>query len=230
MKIGLIGYGQMGRLVEETARHRGMEVVARFTRNAPLTSDRETRARLEDVSSLIDFSVGAAVPGTVCTACELSRNLVIGTTGWADRLNEIRDLVESAGIGVVYGSNFSTGTHLFYRLVEQAARAICAFEEYDPFLQESHHKKKRDSPSGTALEVTRLLEPHYPIGVPTTSLRAGYVPGTHAVGFDSPADTIVIEHRARNRTGFAAGALAAATWLEGRSGFYEFGRVLEEMQ
>jgi len=156
--------------------------------------------------------------------------VVIGTTGWQEQLAEVRAAALGARIGVVHGANLSLGVNVFYRLAEQAARLLAGFEEYDPFIQDWHHRAKVDSPSGTALEIRRRLARH--LGereVPITCRRAGYVPSEHTVGFDSEADTILIEHRARNRRGFAAGALLAAQWISGRTGFYDFQEVLADV-
>ncbi|MGH7456025.1 MAG: 4-hydroxy-tetrahydrodipicolinate reductase, partial [bacterium] len=127
----------------------------------------------------------------------------------------------------VYGSNFSLGVNLFYQIVERAAQLFSAFDSYDPFIAESHHKFKQDAPSGTALVLQKLLAKAYgERPIPVTSVRAGYIPGTHAVSFDSAVDTIRLEHTARNREGFAEGAFLAAKWIAGRKGFYEFREML----
>jgi 4-hydroxy-tetrahydrodipicolinate reductase len=233
MKVGLVGYGKMGKVVEELAVAKGMEVVARFTRESPLRADEATRRALAG-AVLVDFSVPDAVAGTVRAAAELGVPLVIGTTGWSDRLDEVRATVEGAGIGVsvgvVYGANFSLGVNVFYRLVEQAARMLSALEGYDPFIQDWHHRFKLDSPSGTALEIQRRMARYYgDREVPITCRRAGYVPSEHAVGFDSAADTLHLEHRARNRQGLAEGALLAAKWVIGHPGFHDFREVLDDL-
>lgn len=230
MKVILVGYGNMGRVVEEVAAARGVEVVDRFTRQRPL------RAEIGDAgdsglagATIVDFSVPEAVPETVRMAAELSLPLVIGTTGWHDRIDEVRGIVESAGIGVVQASNFSLGVNVFYRLAEQASKMLAAFD-YDPFIQDWHHRFKKDAPSGTALEVRRRMARHYgEREVPISCQRAGYVPSEHSVGFDSQADTIHIEHRARNRQGFAEGALLAAKWIAGRRGFHDFSDVMSDV-
>lgn len=230
MKLALIGYGKMGTLVDEVARGQALEVVDRFTGERPLRAEGGVRHALRGVDVLIDFSAPEAVPGTVRAAAELSLNLVIGTTGWQDHRDEVRREVESAGIGVVHSSNFSLGVNLFYRVIEHAAKTFSAFEGYDPFVEEWHHKFKKDSPSGTAIELKRLLGERYgDRELPITSLRAGYSPSTHAVGFDSVADTVHFEHQARSRQGFAEGALLAAKWIAGRSGFHDFRQVLEDI-
>jgi 4-hydroxy-tetrahydrodipicolinate reductase len=230
MKVALVGHGKMGRIVEEVAPSRGIEVVDRFTRSCPLRADDATRRALSGVSALVDFSVPEAVVDTARAAAELSLSLVIGTTGWQDRVDEVRALAERAGIGVVRAANFSLGVNIFYRLVEQAAKLLATVDTYDPFIHDWHHRFKLDSPSGTALEIRRRMARHYgDREVPITCQRSGYVPSVHWVGFDSEADTIHLEHRARNRRGLADGALLATQWIAGRSGFHEFQDVLTDL-
>jgi 4-hydroxy-tetrahydrodipicolinate reductase len=229
MKIALIGCGKMGRLIEEVSRRHDVEVAARFSRTHPIRNDEETRQTLHEVKAVIDFSAPDAVLENIRTAAAFSLNMVIGTTGWHSQLEEARKIVGSSNIGVVYGSNFSLGVNLFYQIAERAAQLFSAFDGYDPFIEESHHKFKKDAPSGTALVLQKTLAKVYgDRPVPATSVRAGYIPGTHAVSFDSAVDTIRLEHTARSREGFAEGALLAAKWIAGRNGFYEFREVLEE--
>ena len=230
MKLALIGHGKMGALVEEIAASQGFEVVDCFTASRPLRADDATRRSLTGVDVLVDFSTPEAVPATVRAAADLGLDLAIGTTGWQEHFDEVRRTVLEAGIGLVYGANFSLGVNLFYRVIEHAASLFAAFDDYDPFIEEWHHKFKKDSPSGTALQLRKKLSPHYgDREIPITSLRAGYSPSTHSVGFDSIADTIHFEHQARSRQGFAQGALMAAKWIRGRRGFYEFGQLLDEL-
>lgn len=230
MKIALVGYGKMGRVVEEAAAARGIEVAARFTSGRPLATDGATRQALAGVAALVDFSVPDAVPATVRAAAGLGIPLVIGTTGWHGRLDEVRATAEAAGLGVVHASNFSLGVNVLYRLVEQAARIFAGLAGYDPFIQDWHHRFKQDAPSGTALELRRRMALSYGAReVPIACQRAGYVPSEHAVAFDSAGDTVTLEHRARNRQGFADGALVAAEWIAGRPGFHEFQEVLRDV-
>ena len=230
MKVALVGYGKMGRVVEEIAAAKGVEIVDRFTRSRPLRADEATRKALAAGTVLVDFSVPEAVAGTARAAAELSLPLVIGTTGWQDRLGEVREIVESSGIGAVRAANFSLGVNVFYRLVEQAAKILSAVHDYDPFIHDWHHRFKQDSPSGTALEIRRRMARYYgEREVPITCQRSGYVPSVHWVGFDSAADTIHLEHRARNRQGLAEGSLLAARWIAGRPGFHDFREVLDDL-
>lgn len=228
MRIALVGHGKMGRVVDELAAAQGVEVADRFTSRRPLRAG--AADRLAGVDALIDFSAPEAVEETVRAAADLGLPLVIGTTGWHDRLDRVRALADGAGLGVIHASNFSLGVNIFYRLVEQAARIFSALDGYDPFIHDWHHRFKKDSPSGTALEIRRRMALSYgDREVPITCRRAGYVPSEHAVGFDSAGDTVHLEHRARNRQGFADGALLAARWLPGRAGFYDFREVLRDI-
>ena len=154
--------------------------------------------------------------------------MVTGTTGWHDRLDEARSLVEQSGIGFVYGSNFSIGVNLMFKITGYAADLFSHFPSHDPFIEEAHHKLKKDAPSGTALILKRIVGAAYDRDVPTSSTRAGYIPGRHNVGFDSEADCLAITHTARSRAGFAEGALLAANWISGRKGFYEFAEIIDE--
>jgi 4-hydroxy-tetrahydrodipicolinate reductase len=230
MKVALVGHGKMGRVVEEVAAAKGVDVVDRFTRDRPLRAGEATRRSLSGVTALVDFSVPEAVAETARAAAALSLPLVIGTTGWQDRLGEVREVVEGSGIGAVHGSNFSLGVSVFYRVVERAAEMLAAFDGYDPFILDWHHRFKKDSPSGTALEIRRRMARYYgEREVPIACQRAGYVPSVHSVGFDSAADTLHFEHRARNRQGFAEGALLAARWIAGRPGFHDFQDVMDDL-
>lgn len=229
MKLALVGYGKMGHAVEELAAAKGIEVVARFTRDHPLRTDGSTRERLAG-ATLIDFSVADAVLQTVQAAAALRVDVVIGTTGWQDRIDDVRAAIDGAAIGVVHASNFSIGVNVFYRLVDEASRMLAVFDGYDPFILDWHHRFKKDSPSGTALEIQRRMARYYGEAVvPIASQRAGYVPSMHSVGFDSETDTIHLEHRARNRSGLAHGALVAARWITGRSGIHQFRAALDSL-
>jgi 4-hydroxy-tetrahydrodipicolinate reductase len=176
----------------------------------------------------VDFSEPDAVMGNIKMAADARVSMVVGTTGWYDHIDDARRIVDGGGIGLVYGSNFSVGVNLMFRLAAYASEMFKHFELHDPFIEEAHHKFKKDAPSGTALSLKRIVEATYGRDVPTSSTRAGYIPGKHTLGFDSEADTLEIVHTARTRAGFADGALIAAKWIAGRKGFYEFAEIIEE--
>ncbi|PYS82128.1 MAG: dihydrodipicolinate reductase [Acidobacteria bacterium] len=228
MKLALIGHGAMGRLVEARARDEGHEV-------ATVLGSRESAFRAEELAEIlgghdaaIDFTIAEAVPRHA-EACALARvPLVEGTTGWLAQLEEVRRNVERADGALIYGANFSVGVQIFYRIVARAAELFRG-GDYAPFVEEAHHSRKRDAPSGTALRLRDILAAHFDGDIPVVSTRAGHIPGTHRVGFDSAADTITLTHAARSREGFAAGALVAARWIQGRQGMYEFSETLGEI-
>ncbi|MFY9553171.1 MAG: 4-hydroxy-tetrahydrodipicolinate reductase [Blastocatellia bacterium] len=222
MKLALFGYGKMGRMVEQAAARAGIETVCVID---PIAG---SRGELNDAEVAIDFTEPNAAIENINTAAAARVAMVVGTTGWYDRLDEARRLVEDGGIGLVYGSNFSVGVNLMFKVTRYAAELFKRFPSYDPFIEEAHHKFKKDAPSGTAIFLKRNIEAEYDREVPTSSTRAGYIPGSHTVGFDSEADTLTITHTARSRAGFAEGALLAARWIAGRKGFYEFSEIIEE--
>ena len=229
MKLALIGYGAMGQLVAAQAQRAGDEIdcVVRSADRALNPDQFGEKLRGHDVA--IDFSVGEAVPGNIEACVAAGVPIVEGTTGWKGLEKEIRQMVNDRDGTLVYGANFSIGVNVFYRIVDQASKMFSAVEGYAPFIEEAHHSRKRDAPSGTALRLRELMSEHLGSEIPTSSTRAGYIPGTHRVGFDSVADQITLTHVARSREGFAAGALLAAHWVIGRKGVYEFGEVIEEL-
>jgi 4-hydroxy-tetrahydrodipicolinate reductase len=219
----------MGQLVERLAREAGHEVATVLGSREAAFGAEELAEILGGHDAAIDFTVADAVPRHA-EACALARvPLVEGTTGWHAQLEEVRARVEREGGALVYGANFSVGVNLFYRVVARAAE-LFGRVDYAPFVEEAHHSRKRDAPSGTALRLRDILtEAFGGAEPPVASTRAGHIPGTHRVGFDSAADTVTLTHTARSREGFAAGALVAARWIQGKTGVYEFSETLEEI-
>jgi 4-hydroxy-tetrahydrodipicolinate reductase len=222
MKLALLGYGKMGRMVEEAAAGEGIDVVCVID---PVGG---SRGELGEADVCVDFTEPRVVIENIKAAAEARVSMVVGTTGWYDRIDEAREIVEQSGIGFVYGSNFSIGVNLMFKITEHAAELFSHFPSHDPFIEEAHHKFKKDAPSGTALSLKRIAETQYGREIPTSSTRAGYFPGRHVMGFDSEADTLEIVHTARSRAGFAEGALLAARWIAGRKGFFEFSQIIDE--
>ena len=224
MRIAVIGFGAMGRLVEAGARKNGDEIGLVITSKNDLTLD-----QLHGHDVAIDFSVGDAVLKNVEACARAHVPLVEGTTGWKQHESTAKQIMTEHSGAMVYGANFSIGVNLFYRIVKQAASLFAAVDGYSPFIEEAHHNRKRDAPSGTALKLRDLMSEYLGPDIPTSSTRAGYIPGTHRVGFDSEADQILLTHTARSRQGFANGALLAANWIIGRTGVFEFSEVIEEI-
>ncbi len=228
MNLALLGYGKMGKTIAALAPQRGFEVRLAMDVDVNAQGQGITSESFRGVDVCIDFTTPEAVVENIRRVAALGVNLVVGTTGWHSRLEEVRRIIESAGVGMVYGANFSIGVNLFYRLARAAAEIFSGFPTYDPYLTEAHHKLKKDAPSGTALEIKRQIQSQFRgREVPVTSVRAGYIPGTHELGFDSEADTIILRHTARGRQGFAEGALHAARWVVGKKGIFSFADVLE---
>ena len=229
MKIGLIGYGAMGQLVGELAVQRGHEIALKVDIEGAARSVEHLAESMRPCDVAIDFSIADSVPKNAEAAARAHVPLVVGATGWLTEVEKVQRIIAASDGAFIYGANFSIGVQIFYRIAERAAELFRNVEIYDPFIEEAHHKRKRDAPSGTALQLEQIVRQHLGRDVPTSSTRAGYIPGTHRLGFDSAADQICITHEARSREGFAAGALMAAEWIVGRKGFYEFSEVFDEI-
>lgn len=228
MKIALIGYGAMGRIIERLAVDKGHEVpviIGEAHKNFAAERFTET-LRVVDVA--IDFSSADAVRRNVEACMMAGVPLVEGTTGWNDEKEAIEQIVRDADGAMVFGANFSIGVNLFYRIAEYAAELFAKFPDYEAFIEERHHSRKKDAPSGTALKLKEMVSKHIEIKS-IAATRAGNIPGTHRIGFDGVADQVIVEHSARSRRGFASGSLMAAEWIAGKKGWHEFSEVLEEI-
>lgn len=228
MRIALFGAGAMGKLVSSLAGQRGHEIGRVFTSRDGDRSTDDVASSLAGHDAAIDFSVAHAVPRNIQACAVAHVPLVEGTTGWNDFEPNARDIVAAHDGALIYGANFSVGVNLFYRLVSRAAELFQNQHEYEAFIEEAHHSRKRDAPSGTALKLRALLGPKGE-DISIASTRAGQIPGTHTVGFDSAADQIRLQHTARSREGFALGSLLAAEWIVGKKGVFEFSEVVDEV-
>ena len=229
MKLALIGNGAMGRMVAAEAHKRGDEIGAVIGSNDRDLSIGQLADKLRGHDAAIDFSVGDTVLKNIEACARAQVPIVEGTTGWKDKEPEAKQIVAEHHGALVYGANFSIGVNLFYRLTEHAAKLFAAVEGYDPFIEEAHHNRKKDAPSGTALKLRDIMSVHLDGSISTSSTRAGHIPGTHRVGFDSEPDQVLLTHTARSRQGFASGALVAAHWIVGRTGTFEFSEVIDEL-
>jgi len=219
----------MGQLVEAGARNGGDEVGVVLTSEDADLAVEQLAEKLHGHDVAIDFTIGDAVLKNIEACARAHVPLVEGTTGWKQHESTAKQLMTDHGGAMVYGANFSIGVNLFYRIAKHAAALFSAVDGYAPFIEEAHHSRKRDAPSGTALKLRDLMSEHLGPDIPTSSTRAGYIPGTHRVAFDSEADQILLTHTARSRQGFANGALLAAHWIVGRTGVFEFSEVIEEI-
>lgn len=228
MKIALIGYGTMGKLIDQLAVERRHKVPVVIEGNDSGLSAAQLAEKLDGVAAVIDFTVAAAVRRNVEASMIAQVPVVVGTTGWLDQKSDIEGLVSDSGGALVYGANFSIGVNLFYKLAAYAAELFSKFPEYEAFIEEQHHSRKKDAPSGTALKIKEVVSKHVSIG-DISATRAGNIPGTHRLGFDGPADQILLTHTARSREGFALGAIMAAEWIVGKKGFFEFTEVVDQV-
>jgi 4-hydroxy-tetrahydrodipicolinate reductase len=218
MRLLLVGYGKMGHLVEQVAVEQGLEVAGRVDVDGQGWTD-------ADVA--IDFTTAEALLANFPRYIERRLPVVIGTTGWSAHVARLRAEAERGGIGVVAAANFSIGVNLFEMMVRQAAALMKDHPQFGAWIHESHHAAKRDAPSGTALVLKQaMLDAGYAAAVDMSSTRAGMIPGIHTVGFDGASDTIELTHTARDRRGFASGAILAARWIAGRRGWFSMADVL----
>ena len=225
-RLAIVGYGKMGRLIEQFAPVYGFEVALKLDEFNNANFEGITAQNFRNIDVAIDFSIPAAVPRNVEGIAALGVNIVVGTTGWLEHMEAVKAAVEKNGIGLVWSPNFSIGVKAFFRLVAEAALLLSAESEYGAWAWEIHHSTKKDAPSGTLLKlVDEMKKAGYARPVDTGSNRAGAHHGTHEIGFDSAADTITLRHSARSREGFARGALKAAQWVLGKKGFHEFGAL-----
>lgn len=221
--IALVGYGKMGRMLHQLAPEYGLDVqlIVDEAQGHPAPPS------WEGIDAAIEFTTPEAAPANLAMLASARVATVCGTTGWLPKLDSVAAAFEKSGAPFVYGANFSIGMNLFARVVAEAARLFQDHKEYESWAWEIHHSAKKDAPSGTLLKlVDDIRRAGYTSRVDTSSSRAGKVPGTHEIGFDSAADTITLRHTARSREGFARGALFAARWIVGKTGVYEFSQVL----
>ncbi|MCE2504211.1 MAG: 4-hydroxy-tetrahydrodipicolinate reductase [Chlorobi bacterium] len=243
LRVALIGAsGRMGREIEGLAAGQGVEILLRYDAQNP------PPGRLTDVSIdvAIDFTLPDVVLGNIERVLDWGVPMVVGTTGWLDALPDVKQLIEATGGRLIWASNFSVGVQTFFRIVHRAAELINEIPGYDVALHEEHHIRKADSPSGTARSLAEILLSQIdrkrqtlvetlhdridPAALHVTSRRVGATPGTHIITIDSEADTIELAHRARNRSGFALGALVAARWIvQAEPGLYCFDEVFEDI-
>jgi 4-hydroxy-tetrahydrodipicolinate reductase len=222
MRALIVGYGRMGKLVESLCPEYGIEVAGTVD-----IADAAAPERWPAADVAIDFSTADAVVANAEQLAARGTNIVIGTTGWASQEAHVRRVVERHGIGVVAAPNFALGVNLFAALAERAAELLAGQASFGAFIHEAHHAAKRDAPSGTALWIEeRVRARGYKRPIDVSSTRAGFIPGTHTLGFDAPGETITLTHTARDRSGFARGALEAARWVQGRSGWFTMRDVL----
>ena len=231
MKIALLGYGKMGKVIEKIALQRGHEIVLK--KNAE-----DTFEGLQNAEIAIDFSIPSAAISNISECINNRIPIVSGTTGWLENYNEMVALCNEKNAAFIYGSNFSLGVNLFFELNDYLSKIMSQFNQYDASMEEIHHTQKLDKPSGTAISLANAIinntdKNNWSIENPNADdvfidvKRLDSVPGTHSVFYASNEDTIEIKHTAHNREGFAIGAIIAAEWLIGKKGVFTMKDVLE---
>lgn len=244
MNIALFGYGNMGHEIETIALQRGHTIIARFSSASPIPDKNSDFFKKNNIHCCIDFSVAAQVRSNIELCSTLKIPIVEGTTGWHEQKKEILELVREKNATLVYGNNFSIGAQMFFRIVRRAARLMNMFPDYDVAIHETHHTKKKDAPSGTALTLANSILSHLqrknsiatnvstdiikPNEIGISSSRIGNVVGNHTVLFHSGADEIELTHRAHSRSGFAFGAVYAAELTQEFSGVFSFEELVFE--
>jgi len=246
MNIAIVGYGKMGKEIEKIAKDKDITIKSIIDPTADVTSHKEINEEsMKDVDVCIDFTHPDNVIDNIKKITKFKKNIVVGTTGWYDNLNEIKKVIENENTGLIWSGNFSIGVNIFFNIIKDASKIINKFDDYDVFAHEFHHNQKADSPSGTAVMIGNILLDNIdrkqkivteelkrkinPEELHISSTRAGKIPGTHIVGFDSAADTIELKHTARNRQGFAAGAVLAAEWIHNKKGFYDINSMMKDI-
>ena len=227
MKLALVGYGKMGRMIDSLAAGYGFEVVLKLDEINNANFSGITAENFKGVDVAIEFSVPEAAIENIERISALGVNVVVGTTGWLEEMDRAKAAVAKHGTGLVWSPNYSVGVNVFFRAVAETAKMLANDPDYEAWAWEIHHSMKKDAPSGTLLKlVNEMKEAGYNRHIDVGSNRAGRIPGTHEIGFDSSADTITLRHTANSREGFARGALKAAKWAVGKQGFFEFTDVL----
>lgn len=229
LRLALVGYGKMGRILDQLAPGMGFDVTLKLDEHNNAAGAGLNAQNFENIDVAIDFSIPTIVADNAVRLAGLGVPTVVGTTGWLGDLDRVRAAVEKAQSGFVHGANFSIGVNAFYQVVAAASKIFLRADEYDAAAWEAHHKMKKDAPSGTMLRLLDVMrESGYDRPIDVAHNRFGYAPGTHQISFDSEADTIELRHTARSRLGFARGALRAARWIHGRQGFYEFSAIWDQ--
>ncbi|MEK7263028.1 MAG: 4-hydroxy-tetrahydrodipicolinate reductase [Bacteroidota bacterium] len=242
MNIAIIGYGRMGKEIETIANERNITIKKIFTSKNNIAGTGLTKQSLKGVDVCLEFSTPDTAFDNVSAALSAGKNVVCGTTGWMSKMNDAKKLASKNNVGFLFAANFSIGLNIFSHILASASELFNKFDDYDVFIHELHHAQKKDSPSGTALSLASTILQNFPrkkeivadkLKQPiatnqlhVTSSRAGYWIGQHKVVFDSEVDIIELTHTARNRRGFALGALTAAKWLQGKQGCFSMQDVI----
>jgi 4-hydroxy-tetrahydrodipicolinate reductase len=224
--IAIIGDGKMGQAIRELAQAKGWKIAALIGERESAGGSGITRTTLGDADVAVEFTEPKAAVANITAALRAGVPVVAGTTGWYDQLPAVTQVANDAGTGLLWSPNFSLGVNVLIELARYAGTLMRPLEEFDAHIVETHHSKKKDSPSGTAVAIAKAASEGLKRAIPTTSVRTGSVPGTHELIFDAVYEQLSLTHVARDRRVFAEGALAAADWLVGKRGVFTMRDVL----
>lgn len=242
MKIALVGHGNMGKEIERLVNESGQHQIVSISLEEKNGKWDEVGIKSADV--VVDFTSPEVVLENIKRVAKLGKNMVVGTTGWYDKIDQVKKIVKAKKIGLIYAQNFSIGANVFFKIVAFAAKLFAKFGKYDVYGFEIHHTGKKDSPSGTALRIAKEILNNFPAKkvvqkdkldrkiesheLHFASVRGGRNPGFHQVVFDSAADSITLSHQAHSRAGFGLGAILAAEFIKGKKGLHSFDEVFAE--
>ena len=232
MKIALIGYGKMGKLLHSLCLKNGHEIVSIIDENSSEYDSTINKSRLNGAEVALEFTQPKGVLERVQALANCGVNIVIGTSGWYDKIEEVEEIANSSKVGIIYSANFSIGMNLFFQVIDYLSKMMAQIPNYDLYAFEEHHNEKKDRPSGTAKYISSLIKKNQSqvtSNFEFESIRAGKKPGTHLVGYDSDYDFIELKHLARERSAFVSGAVKSAEWIVGKSGFYNFSDYFKEI-
>ena len=245
MNIAIVGYGKMGHEIEKVAKDKLMNAITIDHTEENANFKEINKESMKNADVCVDFTHPDSVIGNIEKIAKFKKNIVVGTTGWYDNMDEVKKIVEDANIGFIWSGNFSVGVNIYFKIIENAAKMMNGFRDYDVFVHEFHHAQKADSPSGTAVMLGKIIIENMerkkkivtgelkrkinPDELHVSSTRSGSIPGTHIVGFDGAADAIELKHTARGRQGFALGAAMAAEWINGKKGFYDINDMMKDI-
>ena len=221
----------MGHIIERIAVERGHKIVAKIDPMAEGCEREINKITLKDADVCIEFTIPDIAVENIKKVAALKKNIVVGTTAWYDKLDEVKKIVEESNIGFIYSPNFSIGVNVFFNIVKHTAKIMNNLKDYDLNMKEIHHIHKKDAPSGTGKMIKEIIEEEIERfnNTPIESVREGEVPGTHIVNFDSGVDTIKLEHEAKNREGFALGSVLAAEFIADKKGFFTIEDLMKEI-
>jgi 4-hydroxy-tetrahydrodipicolinate reductase len=235
----------MGHEIEKAAKDKDIAVTTIDTTDDNANYKEINEESMKDIDICVDFTHPDSVVSNIGKISKFKKNIVVGTTGWYDKMDDVKKMIEQAGNGLIWSGNFSVGVNIYFQIIENAAKMMDKFDDYDAFVHEFHHNQKADSPSGTAVMLGKILTDNIgrknkvvteelkrkiePDELHVSSTRGGNIPGTHIVGFDSLADTIELKHTARGRQGFALGTILAAQWIKDKKGFYDINDLMKDI-